>query len=202
MKNAFNSSAATAALAIIYSPALLAQGVVNMPSAGQTGAPVDELKDIVPPVDIPFWTSENIAAAVGCGLVLLGLCVWGIRAWLNRARPPVPPPDPLQVALEALKRLAASSAEDVSAKEFVFAVADVIRRFLEAKHGLEAPRQTTEEFLEMAERSQRFPEGVRSQLKAFLGRCDEVKFSRVESLSEARETLVQVAFKLVREDLA
>lgn len=182
--------------------AVWAQGVVNQPSMGQTGASSDELRDIVPPMDIPFWTNQRTLAAVVLGSLLLGLCVLGIRAWMKRARPLLPPPDPLLVALDALKRLASSSAQDFSAKEFVSAVADVIRGFLENKHGLEAPRQTTEEFLEMAERSNRFSEGARSQLRTFLGRCDEVKFSRVESLSEARETLVEVAFKLVREDLA
>jgi hypothetical protein len=165
------------------------------------GQAAGQLKDIAPPVDIPFWTPLSITLAVLAGLVLLGLLVFGLRRWFKRARPLPPPPDPVQTALKALDKLAGAAGEALSPKEFAAAVAGVIRRFLESKHGLEAPRQTTEEFLESIERSNRFVLPVREQMRVFLGLCDELKFSRVDASDETRKELLKSAFKLVQEDL-
>ena len=173
-------------------------------SAGGTfpgGQALGELKDIAPPVDIPFWTPLSVTLAVLDGLVLLGLLVFGLRRWFKRPRPLPPPPDPVQTALKALDKLAGASGEALSPKEFAAAVAGVIRRFLESKHGLEAPRQTTEEFLESIERSNRFVLPVREQMRVFLGLCDELKFSRVDASDETRKELLKSAFKMVQEDL-
>jgi hypothetical protein len=163
---------------------------------------MDELRDIAPPVDISFWTTGRQAVAVIAGILVLILLVWAVRAWMRRARPAPAAPDPLAVALRALAKLSEPEGLGLSPKDFAAAVADVIRRFLEAKHGLEAPRQTTEEFLETAKTSNRFSVVVQDQLGVFLGKCDELKFSRVGSVEEARQVLLTTALKLVREDLA
>jgi hypothetical protein len=89
----------------------------------------------------------------------------------------VAPPDPLGVALAALIRLDGEEGRALSNRDFAAAVAGVLRCFLEARHQLAAPRQTTEEFLEFAERSNRFPRTVRERLHHFLSRCDELKFA-------------------------
>jgi hypothetical protein len=73
---------------------------------------------------------------------------------------------------------------------------------LESKHGLAAPRQTSEEFLEMAESSKVFPVAVREHLRVFLGHCDELKFARASALPGVRQELLSAAFKLVREELS
>jgi hypothetical protein len=152
-------------------------------------------------VDISFWNTRTTTLAVLGGLLLLGLLVWGVRRWLKRARPLPPPPDPVETALKALNKLEGASGTELSPKEFAAAVAGVIRRFLENKHGLAAPRQTTEEFLESIERSNRFVLPVREQMRIFLGFCDELKFSRADASEEARKSLLKSAFKLVQEDL-
>lgn len=90
----------------------------------------------------------------------------------------------------------------MSSKEFSASVSKVIRRFLEARHGIEAPKQTTEEFLELAERSNRFAAPVREQLRSFLGRCDELKFAPPSAVQDAREMLLAAAYQFVREGLA
>jgi hypothetical protein len=160
-----------------------------------------ELREIAPPVDVPFWNTRNTTLAVLGGVLLLLLLAWAVRRWLKRARPLPPPPDPVQTALKALEKLAATGSE-LSPKEFASAVAGVIRRFLESKHGLAAPRQTTEEFLENIERSNRFELPIREQMRLFLSFCDELKFSRVDASADARKGLLDSAFKMVREDLA
>lgn len=169
-----------------------------MPPGAQ---PPGELLDIVPPVEIGFWTTRNTSLAALCGVLLLGLLIWLLRRWLNRARPLPPPPDPVKTALKALDNLSSQTGLELSPKEFAAAVAGVIRRFLESKHGLNAPRQTTEEFLEATERSNRFALPVREQMRLFLGHCDALKFSRLEASEEARKDLLKAAYKLVQEDL-
>ncbi len=175
------------------------------PSLGPLNAPaaqMEELRDILPPVDVPFWTLETRLAAAGIALVLLG-CLWiAYRCWCNRPRPAVPLPDPLKVALAALVRLAGPEGDALSDRDFAAAVAEILRRFLEARHQMAAPRLTTEEFLEMAERSNRFPQKVRDQLQHFLRRCDEMKFAKVDTTAAGRHGLRVLAEEMLREALS
>ena len=184
---------------MLPAPGATGAGAMGGPAAGAQA--LGELRDVAPPVDVSFWTTRNTTLAALGGVLLLILLVWGLRRWLKRTRPLAPPPDPVLTALKALEKLAATGAE-LSPKEFAAAVAGVIRRFLESKHGLNAPRQTTEEFLETIERSNRFVLPVREQMRLFLGFCDELKFSRADASDDARKGLLESAFKLVREDLA
>jgi len=170
-----------------------------LPFGGQVPG---ELLDIAPPVEIGFWTARNTTLAVLCGVLLLGLLLSLLRRWLNRAKPLPPAPDPVKTALAALDKLSGAPGLELSPKEFAAAVAGVIRRFLESKHGLAAPRQTTEEFLDATERSNRFALPVREHMRFFLSRCDALKFSRLDASEEARKDLLLAAYKLVQEDLA
>lgn len=185
-------------------PPLPMPGAAGGPSAGALppgGQPPGELLDIAPPVEIGFWTTRNTTLAVLCGILVLGLLLTLLYRWLNRARPLPPPPDPVKTALKALDKLSGAPGLELSPKEFAAAVAGVIRRFLESKHGLAAPRQTTEEFLDATERSNRFAPPVREQMRFFLSRCDALKFSRLDASEEARKELLLAAYKLVQEEL-
>jgi hypothetical protein len=182
-------------------------GAVPAPG-GPQGAPlalpnlkpeaVDELRDILPPVDVPFWTLENRVLAALAAVLLTALAWSAFRRWQRRPRPPVAPPDPLKVALAALLRLDGAEGKALSDRDFAAAVAEVLRGFLEARHQLAAPRQTTEEFLEMAERSNRFPETVREQLHHFLRRCDELKFAKAGTTDSGRHGLRVLAEEMLR----
>ena len=185
-------------------------GVVPPPPASPGGAPFpqgpvnalaaqgEELRDIAPPVDVPFWNVETRLMA-GVAALALAVLVWSlVRRWQRRPRPPVAPPDPLKVALAALLRLDGEEGRTLADRDFAAAVAEVLRRFLEARHQLAAPRQTTEEFLEMAERSNRFPQTVREQLHHFLRRCDELKFARADATDTGRRGLLILAEEMLR----
>lgn len=196
--------------------ALLAQlqgvapaGVVPPPSAPQPPLPAqapqnlvppqtEELRDIAPPMDVPFWNTETrvLAGFVALGFLVL---VWlMIRRWQRRPKTPPAPPDPLKVALAALLRLDGDEGKALSDRDFAAAVAEVLRRFLEARHQLAAPRQTTEEFLEMAEQSNRFPQIVREQLRHFLRQCDELKFAKADTTDSGRRGLRTLAEEMLR----
>jgi hypothetical protein len=162
----------------------------------------DELRDILPPLDVPFWTFETRILVVTAASVLLVLIWAAFRRWQRRPRPPVAPPDPLKVALAALLRLDGAEGKALSDRDFAAAVAEVLRGFLEARHQLAAPRQTTEEFLELAERSNRFPQTVREQLHHFLRRCDELKFAKADTTDSGRQGLRVLAEEMLREALS
>lgn len=165
------------------------------------GTQIDEFRDIAPPVEISWWTPRRQALAAVALALLLTLFGVGLRNWLRRVRPPAPPPDPLRVALEALERLKGTEGSALSARDFAAAVASVLRRFLEAKHGLAAPRQTSEEFLATAESSNRFAPPVRERLRQFLRQCDELKFAKATTGEDGRGALLEFAGQLVREVL-
>jgi hypothetical protein len=170
---------------------------------GSASTPEGEgLRDVAPPVLISEWTPKAVAAAIAGGLLAAAFLTWAFRAWLRRPRPLPVPESPSAVAMRALDALAGQEGRALSSKEFSAAVSRVIRRFLEAQHGIEAPKQTTEEFLELAERSNKFAGPVREQLRSFLGRCDELKFAPPDAVQDAREQLLNAANRLVREDLA
>lgn len=158
----------------------------------------DEFRDILPPLDVPFWNPETRVLVAIAGLALAFLFWRAYRRWQQRPRPPVAPPDPLKVALAALFRLDGAEGKALSDRDFASAVAEVLRGFLEARHQLAAPRQTTEEFLELAERSNRFAQTVREQLHHFLRRCDELKFAKADATDAGRHGLRVLAEEMLR----
>ncbi len=186
----------------LLGPALLL-AAAQQALPGNAAAPEGEgLRDVAPPVMLSEWTPKAIAAAIAAGLLTVVLLTWAIRAWLRRPRPLPVPESASAIAIRALDALAGPEGKEMSSKEFSAAVSKVIRRFLEARHGIEAPKQTTEEFLELAERSNKFAGPVREQLRTFLSRCDELKFAPLSAVHDAREQLLNAANQFVREDLA
>jgi hypothetical protein len=153
----------------------------------------EDIRDILPPVDIPVWTSERLmVAGVGAALVL-GLLLWALVAWSRRERTAVPPPAPGRVALEALTRLKGAEGAALEARDFAAQVAEILRRFLEATYGIQATRQTTSEFLSVMETHAVLDHIEREQLRRFLELCDQLKFARAEAAVSAREGLIHVA---------
>ena len=183
------------------------------PGAGTSGLPgigamapggqaQEELRDIAPPVDVPFWNWKTVTAAALAGLGSLATAIWAVRRWLLRTRPAPPPPDPVQVALKALDALRGVAGEKLSDRDFAAAAAEILRGFLEAKYGLNAPRQTTEEFLSSVQKSHRFAENQLQLLRSFLGQCDMIKFAKGVAGSAARIELLLMAERTVRGDIA
>ncbi len=183
------------------------------PGAGTSGLPgigtmvpgaagQEELRDIAPPIDVPFWNWKTIAIASITGLFALASVIWAARAWMQRARPAPPPPDPVEVALKALNNLRGTGGENLSDRDFAATAAEILRAFLEAKYGLNAPRQTTEEFLNSIQETHRFGANEIQLLRSFLGQCDVIKFAKGVAGTAARAELLLMAEKTVRGETA
>ena len=134
---------------------------------------------------------------VGGAIVLAALIVYLIR----RPRP-VPPPRPAhEIAMEALRALAAKDLITKGQIEpFFVEITWIIRDYIELAFGLRAPEQTTEEFLGNIT-SAPVVARHRSVLEPFLTAADEVKFARAtpetgtiqRAFDTARDFIIQTS---------
>jgi len=182
-------------LAVISTPSPVPSSPDVAPSPMATPAPV-EIHDIAGPVSIPIPTWILVAAGAAA-LIVLGLMVWGIIAWLRR-----PPSQPLQsataIALQHLERLRAQ-ADKIAPYDFSVAVSDVLRTFISnAKFRLPATKLTSPEFLATISSSNAFTESDRSLLSHFLEKCDMIKFARMDATSADNTELVESALAFVQ----
>lgn len=150
-----------------------------LPAAASAG----EMKphDIRPPAPLPvgmaawYWT-----AGIAAGLLLAGLGgFWVVRkrrsARLIAAEIVIPPHEAAFSALDRL--LAANLIEKGEIKAFYQEISGILRRYIEARFGLRAPEQTTEEFLDGLRTGEALDVRYQGLLKQFLTHCDLVKFA-------------------------
>ena len=134
--------------------------------------------------DLRLLSPPNHRWAVALALTCAALAV--LTWWWRRLRHARPTPSPLrapsgsppwEIALAELERLAALLRPETS-RDYAIASTAVLRRYLEQRYGLRAPRLATEEFLEAASRAEALPPEHRPSLDRFLRLCDLLKFGR------------------------
>lgn len=81
-------------------------------------------------------------------------------------------------------------------------VSGIVRRYIERRFQIVAPRRSTEEFLAEANASEKLNETQRSLLAEFLGSCDFLKFGRARAELSEMETMHAAAVRFVRETRA
>jgi hypothetical protein len=151
--------------------------VEAVPSAEEETA---DLRDIHDPLAVPF----PMAWLIGGTLAALAAAAAAWYWWKSR-QTPAPmvetPPDPADViALRELDQLVARGlAVEGRIKELYAGVSDILRHYIEARFGLHAPEQTTEEFLFELRRTLGFDPVHRALLRQFLEHTDMVKFAEV-----------------------
>ncbi|MEO6786443.1 MAG: DUF4381 family protein [Chthoniobacteraceae bacterium] len=157
--------------------------------------PLAGLRDIAPPVDVPWppW----VWWAIGVGsVVLLALLTW-LVVWLARRKPKTPPPTARMIALRALEELRAHIRE-LDPYAFSVRVSDVLRTYVSGQFDLHATTQTSPEFLASIADSPRFSGEDRKLLATFLERCDMLKFARIEAHAEENGELLTAAAAFVQ----
>lgn len=140
-----------------------------------------KLHDIKPPVQLPSSYSSWIwPASIAGTATLIGLAVFLIIHKRRRAgivdaiiaRPAH------EIAFEGLEKLMAEKLiEKGEIKRFYERISDILRRYIEDRFGINAPEQTTEEFLAGLKAREDFPANHKLLLKKFLTHCDLVKFA-------------------------
>ena len=174
--------------------------------------------DLVPPVEgdpgkeigvamDPVWvrpSAKTLAAALLSTAVLAGL---GVLLWkiLRRAHRQIQLMR-LSPRERAMKELTMLLARDLIGKalvkQFYLELTMIVRRYVERAHGIRAPEQTTEEFLEAASRDHRFGPHVLARLRAFLEAADLVKFAAHRPDRQAVDDAFRTAKDYVESDAA
>ncbi len=118
-----------------------------------SGEGARELKDIKPPVDIPFnyvfWISMAVAAVLALIIVYLAYRLWKHRQEKGYLITPPKPPRPAhEIALEALNRLYQTDMiENGEYKRFFTELSVIMRVYLENRYFISAMEETTSEIL-------------------------------------------------------
>ncbi len=180
--------AASLALAATTAPALQTNNAVSAHSA--PGQHINNLTPVAPVSSkVPASSAEDIRdirqprhlptpipwAAAAIGVSLLAGAGYGAWRWLRARGLALLTPQEL-----ALRKLhdARSLMNPEHAREYCFAVSEIIRNYVEAQFHIHAPRLTTEEFLrDLVEAPQQMLNTHRTLLGTFLQHCDLAKFA-------------------------
>jgi hypothetical protein len=155
---------------------------------------IDDLRLLEAPQPLPGWAWALMTLAV---LGAAGGLLWRRRA---RATPAarLEPEAAQEDALAELERLRDRIAAGHS-RAYAIAVSGIVRRYLERRFGIVAPRRSTEEFLVEASTSARLDAQYRPLLGEFLGACDFLKFARGLASAPELETMHAAAVRFVTE---
>lgn len=168
----------------------------SMTPVSEAGAP-----DLFGPHNVfpyPLWMVWTAGILVA---ILLGVGIFYLVRWIRR-RPGPPPPTPRQVALAELEKLR-QQVGSIEPYPFSIAVSDVLRTFIgKVRSQLPATRQTSAEFLAAIAHWPQFTDEDRVMLGRFLGKCDMIKFARMDATKADNEELVESALAFVRGGLA
>lgn len=130
----------------------------------------------------PVWvrpTARTITLYAGL-IVLVAAALFGLWKLLSRVREEVAlrRMSPRERALRELQQLLGKDLiGKKQIKTFYVELTMVVRRYIERRHTVRAPEQTTEEFLTAVSQDQRFSRTSIDTLKAFLEAADMVKFA-------------------------
>ena len=137
-------------------------------------------------------------AALGAA-ALLGLAALGVRALLRLRR--LRRLSPRERALRELDRLLARDLPKKGRfKDYYIELTLVVRRYVERRHGIRAPRRTTEEFLSEARRNPAFTAETLARLGAFLAAADLVKFAGARTDEVGARTAAERARDYIASD--
>jgi hypothetical protein len=139
-----------------------------------------KLHDIQPPVKLPIAIPLWMWLAGICGITVVGLIIFVIYLKKRNQKQIISekPLSPHELAYNQLEWLIAQNfIEKGEIKRFYYEITNILRRYVENRFGVNAPEQTTEEFLEGLNTNDTFPANYKGLLKNFLIHCDLVKFA-------------------------
>jgi hypothetical protein len=170
--------------------------IANEPNA----QPKLETKPVVVLQDnfLPIYIAAGLAAAGAvAGLTLL------IARYLRRRKaaavPPPPPRPPWEIAVEKLLELRERKQAMLDAgqgAQFIDQLSDVVRAYLGGRYVFEGLETTTDEML-MQLKTRGASLGFTQEVGQFLGRCDLVKFAKLEPDADEVDLLFAKAQDLV-----
>ncbi|HEX4352249.1 MAG TPA: hypothetical protein VHZ95_05030 [Polyangiales bacterium] len=170
--------------------------VANEPNA----QPKKETKPVTVLQDnwLPIYLGIGLLAIAVVAALTLLVSRW-LRARKKAAIPPPPPRPPWEVAIEKLGELRRQKQQMLDAGQgalFVDQLCNVIRAYLGGRYAFDGLETTTDEML-MQLRTHGAALGFTQEVGQFLGRCDLVKFAKVEPDGDEVDLLFAKAQDLV-----
>ena len=160
--------------------------------------------EIAPSRDLPplSWKLVGIVAAMLSALAAIVFLAWtAVRKVRSMIR--IHRMSPIERAMYELGKLLEKGLPGRGFyKDFYVELTMVVRRYIERRHGIRAPRLTTEEFLRAAEGNPDFPQESIDRLRQFLRSADMVKFAGVEATPETSDEAVDSAREYLKTDSA
>jgi hypothetical protein len=142
------------------------------------GSPGDDIRPVLDPVWI-HPSFKTVAIWVLLALLILA-ALFGLWKLVSRVKEEVTlrRMSPHERAMRELQQLLAKDlVKRHLVKEFYVELTMIVRRYIERRHAVRAPEQTTEEFLAVVSQDSRFTGEVLLHLRAFLEAADMVKFA-------------------------
>jgi hypothetical protein len=155
---------------------------------------IDDLRFLEPWTAPPVWV-----------WVLLALAAVGIVMFIRRRNAARRAAQGAQVSAhaheDALAELekARGLMSPENSRPYGIEVSGIVRRYIERRFGIVAPRRSTEEFLIEAAASAKMEPPHRKLLAEFLGACDFLKFARARAELAELEAQHQAAVRFVTE---
>ncbi len=164
-----------------------------------------DIKDIKPPVELPFdWkplVRDGLAGLLILLLLGLGVYFW----WRKKSGKPLlpqkaePPRPPHEIALEALETLSKSGLlEKNQVKAYYSEISDIIRRYVAGRFGIDALDLTSTELLDEL-RQVALDDSVFEKISDLTDLADLVKFAKYRPTDEENARVLALAFDFVNE---
>lgn len=170
----------------------------NLPllRADQPATQTTELRPIRGAIPQPFWETPWPYLIIGL-VVIVGVAIYLIKKVTARQSQPKQP-TPFETAMAQLQQARRFMVEKQD-KAFSSIVSNTIRQYIEACFSINAPEQTTEEFLAVAAQHPILKQRAIDQLSDFLELCDQVKFAQQSFGDAQREAQYHCAEQFLRE---
>lgn len=164
------------------------------PADGKIEADLTPLWVPPTPLDVLTWIGIAMLIIILLALIVLGLL--RIKRHVHELRL-----SPRERAFAELERLLRQKLiEKGKYKDFYIELTMVVRRYIERSHGIKAPEQTTQEFLEAAAKHPRFTKAVLDSLRHFLESSDLIKFAGVAATPTVANAAVDTARQYITTD--
>ncbi len=177
------------------SPAPPATPAVRATASNPAAAAQEDIRDIRPPIHIPYGWLWAAYAAGGFALAGLTLAAWRWHQRHGQSRRRLL----YELTLEQLEVVRALM-EPGKGYQFSLAVSEIVRNYIERRFGARAAHRTTEEFLhDLLDESHAAISVHQPLLADFLEHCDLAKFARWHLSVPQMETMYQSARTFVME---